>query len=188
MQKNEISVEEIMKEIKLKAKKYEIDERVTFEEIHMQKQFDKLPDIKVDWEFSYDKFHEELKRANDNYHVDFSIQCPRGNFIATIIRKIMIKLIRFYFKIVVGKQNNYNANSVRTLNEIGGFIRDMDKTIDRQNKINEKLEGNIQELILRINKDFYKRNEAIERQNEILKAEIKELKSKIGCLENTIVD
>ena len=76
-------------------------------------------------------------------------------------------------------------NSVRALNEIGNFVRDMEIAVNRQNEINNKLELDIQELNMRFNKECIKRLDVYERQNRYLRKELQDMKKQIDYLYET---
>ena len=156
-----------------------VDETVEFERIPVYKADEVWKNINEHRTFVWERFWDELARGNETWNVDYVVPCPPGGFLATLIRKIMMKLTRFYFRLVVERQNVYNANSIRTLNEVAVFIRDTEQALNIQNEINMKLQDDIQEQALRINKECIKRMEAMERQNEYLKQEIINIKGQL---------
>ena len=185
MSKLNVDVEEIMKEIKQQASLIDDLETLDFEDISTVKKEWDMPKVNERIYFKWDSFWDELSNANKFCNVDFIIPIPKGNFFATVIRKIVVKLIRFYFKITVARQNDYNANSVRALNEMGNFVRVMDIAVNRQNEINNKLELDIQELNMRFNKECIKRLDVYERQNRYLRKELQDMKKQIDYLYET---
>ena len=182
MSKLNVDVEQIMKEIREQVSGIDDLETVDFEDISTVKKEWDMPKVNEKIYFKWDSFWDELVNANKFCNVDFNIPIPEGNFLATIVRKMIVKLIRFYFKITVARQNDYNANSVRALNEIGNFIRDVEIAVNRQNEINEKLELDIQEMNMHFNKECIKRLDVYERQNRYLRKELEEMKKQIDYL------
>lgn len=185
MSKLNVDVEEIMKQIREQAEQIDDLDTVDFEDVSISKKEWTMPHVNEKVNFRWDSFWNELSNANRFCNVDFTIPVPEGNFFATIIRKITVKLVRFYFKIMAERQNDYNANSVRTLNEVGNFIRDTEIAVNRQNEINEKIMNDIEECKLLFNKECIKRLEASDRQNKFLRQEIEALRRQIEFLRET---
>lgn len=73
--------------------------------------------------FNYDEMMYNLSTLNNIYEInpDKPIE---GNFFQRLIRKAVRKCIYFYVEPMVRSQNNFNAFTVRTLNQIAFFIGD----------------------------------------------------------------
>ena len=178
----DIDVEKIIMEIREEASKIEDLETIDFEDISVPRNVWNMPRVNERVHFNWDSFLYELENANKFVHVPFSAPALKENFLKAVIRKLAVKFTRFYLKTIVERQNTYNANSVRSLNEIGNFIRDMDIMSGRQNEINERLEMDIQNMNINFNKEYKKRLDVYERQNRYLKEELDKMKKRIEAL------
>ena len=56
-----------------------------------------------------------------------------GNRIVVFIKRVIRKLIRFYVRPIVEQQNEFNAQTIRSLNEIGKYTMELNARPDSDN-------------------------------------------------------
>lgn len=160
MEQKIVDVEKVMEQIKQQALEMEMKAGAVEADWLQTQKADMIEDINIEKEFIWDKFWNQLADTNRAWQVKFTTEAE-----------------------TVEKQNAYNANSVRTLNEIAVFIQDMEKVIIRQNEINTRLNREISELSVNSVKE---KMEVCERENQYLKNEVKLLKNQIKALKDML--
>ena len=90
-------------------------------------------------------YAEELRLANLFACVDMNVPIG-GSPLVCFCKKIIRKLTRFCIRPLVERQNEFNAHSVRTLNEMNVIMENMKKDKQKQDELIEKLSSKIREL------------------------------------------
>lgn len=134
---NDINIEEIMQEIRqnIKDKGYD-KEPVSFEEIEM-------PQGAVSGGEGYqaDVLLSELEYLNHNYYNQFHVPINGGNPFAVLIKKVIRKLTRFLVVPLVEFQNQYNASSLRCMNQMKEYITELETYQSRVEELEKELDA-----------------------------------------------
>lgn len=118
----QINIEKIMEEIRqeIQEKGYTND-MLSFDDI-------------TDFDEENKTLEDYFDILNSTWNVQAYRELPGGNGLVSkiivFIKKVLRKLIKFYIEPIVADQDEFNANSVRLLNMINGYININDKKIE----------------------------------------------------------
>jgi hypothetical protein len=130
---NQIDVQEIMEKIReeIKEKGYK-ESDLSFTDIEVKERDEILTNI-----FDKNEYMHSLSQANAYVNLGF-YSTNIGNGIKAVIKKIIRKLIAPIMLPVCERQETYNASSVRTLNQMNLYIRELETKIsDLEKEINK---------------------------------------------------
>ena len=132
----EINIEKIMEEIRAEIKEKYGDEAVSFETV-------KKEDMPVS-AFDLQSFREELHLANLTYEVNYYFPLPGG--LKGLVKKTIRKLGAFLGLPMAQQQTDYNAKTVRMLNQLNHYIEYQE---DKNKELERIIEG-LEERIVRM--------------------------------------
>lgn len=135
---NEINVEKIMEEIRADIKKRNLSE----EDLNF---LDVKKESVLEGVFNHGHMQDELKIANQFADVN-PHQSIGGSGIKRFIKRVIRKCIAFYVQPLFIKQNEFNAHSVRALNEMNLYIERSEARQKELESMLEKLQKEVTEL------------------------------------------
>lgn len=155
---SEINIEKIMEEIRQEIKdRGFIESTLRFDDIPLS-----YSDMGTDSEeFNRDEFQKSLDYINLNWDVPYYFNIGT-NKIIVFVKRIIRKLVKFLVWPINQKQNEMNANFVRSINQIRNYI---DNEASTKNQVD-----NLEYIFNRqVKKDFVKIQETFscQRENDI---------------------
>ncbi|MBR3356640.1 MAG: hypothetical protein IKG46_02290 [Solobacterium sp.] len=140
----------------------------------------------------------EMRKQNDEMNRDYVIVIPQvsSKGIRGFFYRVMIRLFGFAMRGVIEQQMRFNADTVRTVNQITQFVWDSEAKINRHDvQIKRMIEGNVNKAVIYPEKDVAKVRSAME-ANDVrtermmtriirLEQEVRELREQLNKSENS---
>jgi hypothetical protein len=136
---NEISTERIMTEIRrnIERRGY-TKECLRFDDVVLPSEVkDSTPVVSHSAGFSEGEFELQVNLMNSSCSVPINTNIEEGNFIKRFMKKISRKMVMWLLKPVVDYQNNFNAATVRTMNQVFRYVKEDKYVADEVKKLSE---------------------------------------------------
>lgn len=135
-----IDVEKIMEEIRadIKAKGYTND-LLSFQDVVMDNTTENL-------KFNMDEMNHCTHAANVSARVEYYHQIIPHRGLKNLIKIFIRKSMRFLLQPLVEEQNRYNADSVRTINQLIRFVQEQTEKNDEYEELIRQMQKRIIEL------------------------------------------
>ena len=129
----QINVEQIMEEIRenIKRRGY-TDDFLEFEDIETK-------DLLNAAFFDFDEMLASLQKANMKSSVNYYCDVIPHRGVKNLVKAVIRKFLRFLFMPIIEEQNQYNAYSVRMLNQVALFAQE-------QIRLNEEMKRKLEAI------------------------------------------
>ncbi|MCR5638520.1 MAG: hypothetical protein K6F97_06740 [Lachnospiraceae bacterium] len=193
---NEISTEKIMTEIRqnIERRGY-TKECLRFDEVLLPSEVkESAPVVSRSAGFSEGEFELQVNLMNSSCSVPINTNIEEGNFIKRFMKKISRKMVMWLLKPVVDYQNNFNAATVRTMNQVFRYVKEDKYVADEVKKLSEGTALEKKETMglksseynnLKFTKEQQLFIDSKEQEIEELTTRLIVLEAKIAAMENT---
>jgi len=147
--KNKIDVESILEEIRKEIKENGYtNDLLSFDDCQVN-----MEGMSLNY-FNKRAFYEEIVSINHSWNMapDHAISFSGNIFkkFVTLIKKIIRRLIKFHIDPIVGDQNIFNFNMVKTMNMVNAYIDEKEVEIERLTLTQEQMTTQIEQLSKKI--------------------------------------
>jgi len=147
--KNKIDVESILEEIRKEIKENGYtNDLLSFDDCQVN-----MEGMSLNY-FNKRAFYEEIVSINHSWNMapDHAISFSGNIFkkFVALIKKIIRRLIKFHIDPIVGDQNIFNFNMVKTMNMVNAYIDEKEVEIERLTLTQEQMTTQIEQLSKKI--------------------------------------